>query len=73
MKNLMLFEDFTKDFEQKISTDQFKSIKVGSEILYYGVPYKVLANDGYVLTLKDQKNREFMVNLNMFNAKGAIR
>jgi hypothetical protein len=69
---VMLFEDFTKKFEEKITPEQFKTIKVGSTVRYYGVPYTVLANDGYVLTMKDQKDREFMVNLNMFNAKGMI-
>jgi hypothetical protein len=72
MKNLLIFEDFSKTYGEKITLDQFKSIKVGSKVTYLGSRYEVTKNDGFVLTLKNEKN-VLTVNYSMFNHGGFIK
>ena len=56
----------------KMDLKDFKKIKKGSEILYMGGRFKVLKNDGYVLTLKGQDGKTFKVNKGMFDHGGQI-
>ena len=72
MKNLLIFEDFSKTYGEKITLDQFKSIKPGSKVTYLGSRYEVTKNDGYVLSLKNDRNA-FTVNYSMFNHGGFIK
>jgi hypothetical protein len=72
MSHFMLFEDFKKKYEESITPEQFKSIKVGSTVKYGGFAYKVVDNDGFVLNVKDEHGRTAKLNLGMFNKKGAI-
>lgn len=74
MKNLILFEEFSKSYGEKITLDQFKSIEPGSEVTYLGSRYDVEKNDGFVLTLKSQKMKNtIIVNYSMFNHGGFIK
>ena len=72
MKNLLIFEDFSKTYGEKITLDQFKSIKPGSQVTYLGSRYEVVKNDGFVLSLKNERN-SFTVNYSMFNHGGFIK
>lgn len=74
MKNLIVFEEFSKSYGEKITLDQFKSIEPGSEVTYLGSRYEVEKNDGFVLTLKSQKTKgTTTVNYSMFNHGGFIK
>lgn len=73
MKNLLLFEEFSKSYGEKITLDQFKDIKQGQILNYEGSRYEVIKNDGIILTLKGDKNNPFTVNYNMFNKSGSIK
>ena len=72
MKHIKLFEQYIgeKTYADRIDRSQFKSIKPGTEITYFGNSYKVKSNDGYILTLIDSDGDEVNVNFNMFNQKG---
>lgn len=72
MKKFLIFEDFRKSVGEKISPEEFKTIKVGSTVKYYGFPYEVIENDGFALQLKDKEGKLFLVNLKMFNDKGSL-
>lgn len=71
MKNLELFEGFIKKYGEKISVEDFKSLKPGQGVKYMGIDYKV-TETGDVLTLIDERGKKITVNYNMFNQKGAI-
>ena len=73
MKYIKLFEKFTKDYMKKIDLKDFKKIKKGSKILYMGGPVEVLDNNGYVLKLKGEDGKTFMVNKSQFDHGGMIR
>jgi hypothetical protein len=72
MKNLLIFEDFSKTYGEKITLDQFRSIKPGSTVTYLGSKYEVVKNDGFVLSLKNERS-SFTVNYSMFNHGGFIK
>jgi hypothetical protein len=67
-------DDFKKQYMTKINPEDFKNkIPVGREVKYMGSSYKVIKNDGYILTIKDLKDGEIKtVNLNMFSHGGKI-
>jgi hypothetical protein len=71
MKKLLLFEEFSKSYGEKITLDQFKNIKPDQIINYEGSRYTVIKNDGFILTLKGEKGN-FTVNYSMFNRAGSI-
>jgi hypothetical protein len=72
MKHIQTFESFKKIYGQKITASDFKKIPVGKTIHYIGSQYEVTANDGYILTLKDEKDNTVEVNLGQFNHGGQI-
>ena len=67
-------EPFTKDYGSKISPEDFKNkMPIGKTVLYGGTRYKVLENDGYVLTLQSIESKNITkVNLGQFIDQGAI-
>jgi predicted kinase len=76
MKYVKLFEDFVKNYGEKISPSEFKKLtklKKGQKVLYYGQEHEVLDSDGTVARLRNTDSGETTtVNLAMFNQKGAI-
>ena len=72
MKYIKLFEKFTKEYQSKIDLKDFKKIKKGSMIQYMGVPVEVVDNSGYVLKLKDDDGKIFVVNKGQFDHGGRI-
>ena len=70
MKYIKLFEAFTKDYMKKIDLKDFKKIKKGAKLMYMGGKVEVLDNDGYVLKLKGEDDRIFMVNKSQFDHGG---
>ena len=79
MKNLptfdqFLIEGFVKAYGDKMNPEEFKSIEVGSEVLYAGNRYEVEKNDGITISLKSVKSggSSMKVNLGMFIRAGAI-
>jgi|688.fasta_scaffold2249942_1 hypothetical protein len=76
MENIKPFDEWvdeTKTYADSITPAEFKNIKVGTKVGYYGNTYEVMANDGYVITLKDEDGDTKDVNLGMFNRKGYLR
>lgn len=73
MKHIQLFENFKKNYKEKISPSKFKEIEIGKSVFYGGGRYNVIDNDGFVITIKDKNNKILMVNLNQFNDRGAIK
>jgi len=72
MKHFQTYESFKKTYGQKISANDFKKIPVGKTVLYMGSQYEVTANDGYILSLKDEDGSMVKVNLGQFNHGGQI-
>jgi len=72
LKHLLLFENFIKKYDQKITVQEFENIKKGSTVLYMGGRFTVEDNLKSVLKLKNEDGETFTVNYNMFNSKGAI-
>ena len=72
MKHIQLFEDFTKNYGEKISQEEFENIAPGTEVVYMGKPFKVEQNNKATLSLKAEDGHSVSVNYNMFNEKGAI-
>ena len=70
MKYIKLFEAFSKDYMKKIDLKDFKKIKKGAKLMYMGGKVEVLDNDGYVLKLKGEDDRIFMVNKSQFDHGG---
>ena len=70
MKYIKLFEAFSKDSMKKIDLKDFKKIKKGAKLMYMGGKVEVLGNDGYVLKLKGEDDRIFMVNKSQFDHGG---
>jgi hypothetical protein len=68
-------EKMEKEYGAKISPEEFKSkMPVGKTVLYGGTKYKVLENDGYVLTLQSIESKNILkVNLGQFIDQGAIK
>lgn len=76
MKHVQLFEDFIKNYGDKISQQDFKKLtklKKKQKVLYYGQEHEVLDSDGIIARLRNTQSGETTtVNLSMFNQKGAI-
>jgi hypothetical protein len=72
MKHIQLFENFKKNYKEKIAPSEFKKIEIGKTVLYGSGSHTVIDNDGFVLTLKGKDDKILTVNLNQFNDKGAI-
>jgi len=70
MKYIKLFEAFSKDYMKKIDLKDFKKIKIGAKFMYMGGKVEVLDNNGYVLKLKGEDDRIFMVNKSQFDHGG---
>ena len=70
MKYIKLFEAFSKDYMKKIDLKDFKKIKIGAKLMYMGGKVEVLDNNGYVLQLKGEDDRIFMVNKSQFDHGG---
>ena len=70
MKYIKLFEAFSKDYMKKIELKDFKKIKKGTKLMYMGGKVEVLDNNGYVLKLKGDDDRIFMVNKSQFDHGG---
>ena len=70
MKYIKLFEAFSKDYMKKIDLKDFKKIKKGTKLMYMGGKVEVLDNNGYVLKLKGDDDRIFMVNKSQFDHGG---
>jgi hypothetical protein len=70
MKYIKLFEAFSKDYMKKIDLKDFKKIKKGAKLMYMGGKVEVLDNNGYVLKLKGEDDRIFMVNKSQFDHGG---
>ena len=68
--------DFEKKYGDKIKPDDFKNnpkLQPGKTVLYGGTRYKVIENNGYVLTLQSLETEKIKkVNLNQFISQGAI-
>ena len=73
MKYFKTYEGFKKDYMKKIDLKDFKKIKKGTKLMYMGGPVEVLDNNGYVLKLKGEDGRTFMVNKSQFDHGGMIR
>lgn len=71
-KHFQTYESFKKTYGQKISPADFKKISTGKNVHYMGTPYKVVSNDGYILTLKNEDGDAVEVNLGQFNHGGQI-
>jgi hypothetical protein len=73
MKHIPLFEEFVKNYGQKMTTDEFEKIGVGQTVLYIGTRFEVEENTGVTLVLKPLSGSgTVMVNLSQFNQSGAI-
>jgi cytidylate kinase len=72
MKKIMLFEDFIKNYGEKMNKKDFKNLKKGKRVLYLGHEYTVMDSDGVVVKLKHEDGSVVSVNYNMFNQRGAI-
>jgi len=73
MKHIPLFEEFVKNYGQKMTTDEFEKIGVGQTVLYKGTKFEVEENTGVTLVLKPLSGSGTqMVNLNQFIQGGAI-
>ena len=72
MQKIMLFEDFIKNYGEKMDKKDFKKLKKGKKVLYLGQEYSVIDSDGIVVKLEDEDGKTTTVNYNMFNKQGAI-
>ena len=73
MKHIPLFEEFVKNYGQKMTTEEFEKIGVGQTVLYKGTKFNVEENTGVTLVLKPLNGGgPMMVNLNQFIFGGAI-
>lgn len=74
MKYVKLFEEFVKGYGEKISKQDFnKHVIVGKKVLYDGIEYEVIENDGVIVKLKaTESNKTKTINYNMFIRQGAI-
>jgi hypothetical protein len=73
MKHIPLFEEFVKNYGQKMTTDEFEKIGVGQTVLYKGTKFEVEENTGVTLVLKPLSGSGTqMVNLSQFIQGGAI-
>ena len=72
MKYFKTYEGFKKDYMKKIDLKDFKKIKKGTKLMYMGGPVEVLDNNGYVLKLKGEDGRTFMVNKSQFDHGGMV-
>jgi len=70
MKYFRTYEGFKKDYMKKIDLKDFKKIKKGAKLMYMGGKVEVLDNNGYVLKLKGDDDRIFMVNKSQFDHGG---
>ena len=70
MKYFRTYEGFKKDYMKKIDLKDFKKIKKGAKLMYMGGKVEVLDNNGYVLKLKGEDGRTFMVNKSQFDHGG---
>ena len=70
MKYFRTYEGFKKDYMKKIDLKDFKKIKKGAKLMYMGGKVEVLDNNGYVLKLKGEDDRIFMVNKSQFDHGG---
>lgn len=70
MKYFKTYEGFKKDYMKKIDLKDFKKIKKGTKLMYMGGKVEVLDNNGYVLKLKGEDGRTFMVNKSQFDHGG---
>lgn len=72
MKKIRLFEDFIKNYGEKMPKADFAKMKKGEEVLYIGKSYTVVDADEAIVKLEDEDGKTISVNYNMFNKKGAI-
>ena len=73
MKHIQLFEDFVKNYGQKISHEEFEKLEPGQTVLYMGAQYEVVKNNKVTIVLKSVKRGDTVnVNYSMFNHGGAI-
>lgn len=71
----MLFEDFKKNYSDKMTIEEFKKLKKGDKVLYMGSNYKIVEPGEHVIKVEDVKKPGVIKSLNfaMFNKSGAIR
>ena len=75
MKNLQLFEDYSKSSAYETTTlDKFKSLRRGDSVKYMGDRYIVEEPGEFDVLLRseDVEDGEIRINYNMFKAKGMI-
>lgn len=73
MKILNFRKFLKKKYGERITPEEFKSIKVGTRLLYVGSVYEVEENDGYTLKLDPvDGGKKIGVNLNQFIRGGQI-
>ena len=72
-QHVQLFEDFLKNYGQKMTHSEFEKIEPGQVVLYRGAKFKVEKNNRVTLVLKSEKTGDTMsINYSMFNDYGAI-
>jgi len=73
MKHIQLFEDFIKNYGQKISHEEFEKLEPGKMVLYMGAQYEVIKNNKVTIVIKSPKRGDTLsINYSMFNHGGAI-
>jgi len=73
MKHIQLFEDFVKNYGQKISHEEFEKLEPGKMVLYMGAQYEVIKNNKVTIVIKSPKRGDTLsINYSMFNHGGAI-
>lgn len=73
MKHIQLFEEFIKNYGEKMDQTAFEELPVGAKVLYKGTQFEVEKNNGATIVIRPVKGGSpTMVNLNQFNQGGAI-
>ena len=65
--------EMKKNYGEKIKPEEFAKLKKGSEIVYRGVTYKIVAQHEHSIDVETKDGKPKKLNLNMFNEFGAIR
>ena len=72
MKHVLIYEDFIKSYDDRISLEDFKKIQKGDIVVYRGQRCEVEESGDVLVCKVINSDKTIRVNYNMFNTGGAI-